>query len=288
MCAMSPRLLRPRAAFHPEAANWATRVQDNGGTVSGSTLNAVSRFCRAIDAAKIRSKFLRLNLFCGDNILAALVPLYLAESRTATVRGNTTDTNTGAGPFDSTNYNNTGSASGLKGNGTSTFLITGVPGNSSAANNTHLGVGLRATESRSARFSTAIGVNSGGNSLELVTHSATDQNKSANFTRAGTASDGCGDSVGPSHGPLAVGDIVAAWPSMYRNGIATGSTATTSQDFPNDRPICIFATGTGGTSAVVLTDARINWYSIGLTMTAAEVLSFYNAIAAFNTSLNRT
>ena len=32
--AMSPRLLRPRQAIHPEAAAWAARVVANGGTVA--------------------------------------------------------------------------------------------------------------------------------------------------------------------------------------------------------------------------------------------------------------
>lgn len=70
---MSPRLLRPRAGggFHPEAQDWRNRVITNGGTVSGSTLTAVSNFCRSIDAAGLRDRFYRLNLFCGTGLSAA-------------------------------------------------------------------------------------------------------------------------------------------------------------------------------------------------------------------------
>jgi hypothetical protein len=73
--AMSPTLLRPRATVHPEAAAWAARVVANGGTV-GNSLAAVSKFCAAIASAGIRDRFYRLNLFCGSNLNAALVPLY--------------------------------------------------------------------------------------------------------------------------------------------------------------------------------------------------------------------
>ncbi len=74
---MNPRLLRPLASgFHSEAAAWRSAVIANGGSVSTSTVRAVSNFCAAIDAAGIRDRFVRLNLFCGDNLNAALVPLY--------------------------------------------------------------------------------------------------------------------------------------------------------------------------------------------------------------------
>jgi hypothetical protein len=59
-----------------EAQDWVNRVYANGGTVSQSTASAVSTFCDAIEAAGIRDRFARLNLFCGDSLNAALVPLY--------------------------------------------------------------------------------------------------------------------------------------------------------------------------------------------------------------------
>ena len=59
-----------------EAQDWINRVYANGGTVSATTANAVNTFCEDINAAGIRDKFYRLNLFAGDNLSAALVPLY--------------------------------------------------------------------------------------------------------------------------------------------------------------------------------------------------------------------
>jgi hypothetical protein len=44
----------------------------------------VSKFCSAIASAGIRDRFYRLNLFCGSNLNAALVPLYLTPDKTVT------------------------------------------------------------------------------------------------------------------------------------------------------------------------------------------------------------
>jgi hypothetical protein len=75
--------------LHPEAVYWAKRVYNNSGGINTSTLAQVSRFCYAIDAAGLRDRFSRLNLFIGNNFYdmtsnsqryalnAALVPLYV-------------------------------------------------------------------------------------------------------------------------------------------------------------------------------------------------------------------
>lgn len=101
---MSPRLMRPRQTLHPEAASWASRVVANGGTVSGTTLSAVDKFCKAIASAGIRDRFYRLNLFCGTGLNAALVPLYRGPSLGGTQYGNATDTNLGSPSFLPTDY----------------------------------------------------------------------------------------------------------------------------------------------------------------------------------------
>lgn len=122
---MSPRTLRPsQALFHPEAQDWRNRVIANGGGVSGTTLKAVSDFCRRIDSAGLRDRFYRLNLFAGTELAACLVPLYRGPSRTGTQFGGTTDTNNG--PFVSGDYIETGLTGGLDPNGNGNkYLNTG-------------------------------------------------------------------------------------------------------------------------------------------------------------------
>ena len=132
MSPMSPRLLRPRASgVHPEAASWRTHVVANGGSVSATTMQALDRFCRSIDANNLRSLLWRVNPMAGDNLSAALVPLYRANSAGGAVQGNTTDTNTN---FVSGDYS---PSSGLLGNGSNKALSTGLAAN--FRNGRHIG-----------------------------------------------------------------------------------------------------------------------------------------------------
>ena len=125
--AMSPRLLRPIASgVHPEAAAWRSAVVANGGSVSASTVKAVSAFCAAINAAGIRDRFYRLSLMCGDSdvsLVAVRTPLYRGPSLGGTQYGNALDTNNN---FVQGDYAETGATGGLKGNGSSKYLDTGL------------------------------------------------------------------------------------------------------------------------------------------------------------------
>ena len=112
--------MRPRM-LHPEAAAWRAAVIANGGSVSRRTVNAVSKFCNAIVAAGIRSKFLRLNLVCGNNLAAARVPLYRGASASGTQYGSAVDTN--LGPFTANDYSE---ATGLQGDGSYKALDTTI------------------------------------------------------------------------------------------------------------------------------------------------------------------
>ena len=98
--AMSPRLMRPIASgpsYHPEALAWKAAALANGGTVSPTTMQAVSDLCQAVDDNSLRDRFIRLNLFCGSNVQAAVVPLYRGPSPTGTQYGDAVDGN--IGPF---------------------------------------------------------------------------------------------------------------------------------------------------------------------------------------------
>jgi len=98
--AMSPRLMRPiatGASYHPEALAWRTAAVANGGVVSAATMQAVSDLCHAVDTNLMRDRFVRLSLCCGDNVQAAVVPLYRGPSPSGAQYGGQVDTN--AGPF---------------------------------------------------------------------------------------------------------------------------------------------------------------------------------------------
>jgi hypothetical protein len=271
--------------IHQEAIDWARRVSANGGTISTSVIRAVSDFCAAIDRGGLRDRFARLNVFSGGNLSGALVPLYRSTAFGGTLIGNATDTNVN---FVSGDYAEAGASSGIKGNGTTKYLDTGVNANTYSANNWHIGVGLRATQTGSAAFKCLAGAyNNANNGLEIDARRSGTAfgDRAAFFTRFATATDLFGDDVNTA--ALATGDIVAAWPSMYRNGTASGITATTSQNYPSAHKIYVFALNNSNSSAINHTDARLNWYSLGQTMTATQVAAFSTAVAALNTALGR-
>jgi hypothetical protein len=274
---------------HVEAMDWASRVVTNGGSVSASTLRAVSAFCVAVDAAGIRDRFLRLNLFCGTGLSAALVPLYRSASFGGTTYGNTTDTNNN---FVSGDYNDTGAVSGLTGNGTSKYLNTGVNANAVSATDCHLGVGLASAATGTAALRVPFGAfNNSSNALlvygfDQAGNGTTENRRVAYFSRFGTLTDGCGPLVNAI--AAAPGRIVAAYPTCFFGGAAHFNAASTSQNYPSAHSMYVFALNNSNTSVLGYFNGRINWYSFGLTMTASQVMAFDSALAALSTTLSRT
>jgi hypothetical protein len=283
---MNPRLLRPRSTVHPEAADWANRVRANGGSVSGSTLNAVSRFCASIAAAGIRDRFYRLNLFCGTGLNACLVPLYRGPSLGGTQYGGTTDTN--SGPFVSGDYSETAGLWPGSSNSTK-FLNTGFAANTVASGVAHLGMGILAANTLTGSRDGMGAFSGASNSFGIRMRSGSSPALSAVFTRFGTASDTFGDEVGSAGASLAAGNIVASWPTMYRNGAAVGTNATTSQNYPSAHSFLVFGTNNSGSStATALSNPRLGWYSIGASMTAQQVSDFNTAVNGLYAALGRT
>ena len=271
---MSPRLLRPRSTVHPEAASWAQRVRDNGGSVSGSTLAAVSRFCAAIDAAGIRDRFYRLSLLAGNNISAALVPLYLGQSRTGPQFGNTTDTNNG--PFVSGDYTQSG---GLVGNGTSKVLNTGINLSELPSIATgHLSVfkGAGATAGR-----VLIGSRSSGSThyyrYDII--SGANRGLWGNVIIAGT---GTANTV-KAH--AIVSRTSATSLTLYHDGVSAATSNTSATPALPGRDVFVFAENDGAAGSYW--PHAIYSYSLGLSLTDAQAASYNTAAQAFATALSR-
>jgi len=271
---MSARLLRPRSTgFHPEAQAWRNAVIANGGTVSGSTLTAVSNFCRSIDGAGIRDRFYRLNLFCGTGLSAALVPLYRGQSRTGTQFGNTTDMNTN---FVSGDYVETGASGGLQGNGTNKRLNTGLAGSALSPGDRHV-----------SAYEIAIATTDYSMSVVSGTVLAT-QHGIGPWTNAATYAYRTHNSVGgaavitKNTGHLLGSDTSTTASVLYRNGSSAASVSGQSAGGSGNTTYDIL-----GSSGGEWSEARLGGYSIGLSMTAGQVSSFYTAMQAFQTALAR-
>ena len=290
--AINPKTLRPRkkASFHAEALLWQTAVIANGGTVSSGTMQAVSNFCTSIVTAGIRSKFLRLNLVCGNNLAAARTPLYRGASAAGTQYGSAADTN--IGPLTSGDYSE---ATGLQGNGSTkaldctitlgTFKTFGTD-----YDNVHLAVYNRslsgvsgpsfgAYDQSGLYFSNALGINS---------------SSVAQYTSTGP--DFISGSITPGEHDLSatsfargfhLAEFTAAAAGFYGiNGAnVTGAIANVYADpFDATDATPLYFLGDFDT----LSSQLLSAYSCGLPMTtAANRLAFATAMTAFQTALGR-
>ena len=292
MCPMNPRLLRPLASgVHPEAAAWRTAVVANGGTVSASTMNAVSKFCRAIDAAGIRDRFYRLNLFCGTSdasLNAVRTPLFRGQSRTGTQYGGTLDTNVN---FVQGDYAETGASGGLVGNGTTKYFNTGLAPNALPSVATgHMAYWTEGGTVTSTKI--VIGTADATDRYRMdIRTSATGGNLSVwgKTTGAGNVVSG-NTSQDSGAGLFAVTRTSSTALTIYKNGSTLGESPTATGSVTpaaHGNAWFVFAYNNAGTASDFY-QYRLRSYSIGDGMTAAQMLSYYTALLAFNTAMGRS
>lgn len=254
----------------PDARGWASRAASNGGSVSGSTRRAVSDFCKAMKSAGLWNKLHRVNLMCGDQLAAALVPLKIGS-------GNATDTNTGYVAADYTQVGGLDSAGGVK------YLRTGViPSTALTANDTHIAIYNLAT---TAGGGASIGsVNSGNGTRFHVALPFSDGLASSNqYNLVG------GGLVSPAV-IMPAGHFVASRTSatshvIYQDATSVATNATVGGGLPAFE-LYAGAVNADGTPADYSQDPFAG-YSIGAGLTAAEVTAYFGAMANFQAALGR-
>jgi len=285
MSPMSPRTLRPRQTLHPEAASWAARVVANGGSV-GSSLSAVSKFCVDIDKAGLRSKFYRLSLLCGDNLLAALVPLYRSTAMGGTVLGLGTDDNVG---FVSGDYTLAGSLDNTTGSKYlrlnerpfSTLLPSGNDRQSG-----HVAVSCTGVNVSPAGTSPIIGIQTAGSGEAYHVNA---RYSGSQFIFWGTRAFSWTPSATSGRLNL-ISTRNAGRNSIYEGGVeGVGSTGATTTPDPDAR-FAVYASGSAsGTDAVAQSFAgRVYAYSIGAGLSASEAAAYNTALTTFLNAIGRT
>ena len=275
---MSPRLLRPRQTLHPEAASWASRVVANGGTVSGTTLSAVDKFCKAIASAGIRDRFYRLNLFGGMGLNACLVPLFRGPSLGGAQYGGATDNN--MGPFVSGDF---ADATGLAA-GSGKYLRTGLL-QTSVGLACHLALYecVRPTNA----YAVKLGSRGASNSHEhLIT--TVDVTTTIDYGSGSVAGNGRARATGYTQtGAFWLGINPSATSSiLYKNG-ASAATGTPSARTAQSLEYYVFGLNDNGSLADPTTTGRSGGYSIGLSMDALQAAAYYTAMQTFQTALTR-
>jgi hypothetical protein len=271
-----------------DAQDWVNRVYANGGTVSSTTATAVNTFCNAIDAAGLRDRFYRLNLFCGTadaSLIAVRTPLYRGQSLGGTQFGNTLDTNVN---FAITDYAETGASGGLLGDGTSKYLSTGLtPAAIPEIATGHLSAYIPSLTPGSSR--SLLGAASGSQRFEIFQRLTGGNLVQFRAMWGGTVSSD--DTFGAGVTTLPGG----LWTSTRTSSIAittynnatskvTGTTSTTPATHANGW--FVYATNSAGTAAS-FANHRILSYSIGAGMTAQQVSDYNAAIQAFQAAMGR-
>lgn len=277
---MSPRLLRPRAGgLHPEASSWRSRVVDNGGTVGTSTVQAVDRFCRSIDANGLRSLLWRVNLMAGDDLSAALVPLYRATSASGAVQGNETDTNDN---FVSGDYSAT---SGLAGNGSSKRLNTGLPQN--FADGRHIGMVPNTLGTTAFRYYIGVKAAGSNNSLfAIFANNPTTQISAYTYSDASFVGQAGTVTAVANRLHMVVNVAGAGNSRMYADGVRGGSDGL-GFNTTNTGAIGIFAARNDDGTWTGFSNARIAGYTIGRDMTATQVAAYNTIWTTLLTALGR-
>ena len=277
---LSPLVAAP--TIHHEAIDWATRASSNGGTISTTTIRAVSEFCRAVDTAGIRDRFARLSLFAGGNLSGALVPLYCSFSYGGTLIGNATDTNVN---FVSGDYAETGASGGLQGNGTTKYLNCGASILSQlSVGNAHLSVSGASLGSAMGGLNVIGAGESGFNGLAAI------QTQTSSRHRAlinGTPTAPVDSASAFSSGQIISSSVASNDLRIFLNGTQSGSTVSTSRSGSlTANAVFVFSYNNNGASSASIA-CRLQSYSIGLGLTAAQAAAFSAAVAAFNSSLGR-
>lgn len=283
------RMFRGSAGvWNADAADWIKRVKANSGSVSTATANAVTTFCNAIDAAGIRDKFYRLNLFCGTGLNACLVPLYRGPSLSGTQGGREVDSN--HGPFVEGDFVE---SAGLTGNGSTKHLRIGT------LNSVYQGV------PGTGHMAAWVGANSDANKrtmgvFDLVAEAGQPYAMGYNINRTfGDQPFGRPGILFPTPSQSGVFQLLNRTSTTnvayYENGnlIDTAATESINRDIP-DADISVFGASyynwSDGTFAhgYEPPSNTCSSYSCGLSLTGTQVTAYYDALVAFRTAMGRT
>lgn len=264
---------------HNDVNNWLYRISIFGGSVSQTTINALNIFCSSIDSAGLRNKFYRLNLFCGDNLDACLMPLYVSTSWTSPNYGFLKEINYN---FLNSDFVETGTNGGLLGDGLTKYLDTKVTlyelGSLGHVSCYHRGA-MNTTSAnvliRGADGTNGIGLDVQSGAGGLIRGFWSPANIASFSTNSG--------------GHYLLSRRSSTDMTLYTNGTTTrgDSINTTPVSFPpSSWSIFVFALNNVGIPSS-LCPTRIQGYSMGSAMTALEAASFSTIMQTFQTSLNR-
>jgi len=265
-----------------DAQDWVNRVYQNGGTVSTATAAAVNTLCDSLESASLRDRFYRMNLFCGGTsgtavgLNSALVPLYRGPSLGGTQYGGTTDTNFG-GLFVPANYSESG---GLVGDGSTKYLKTGLASNQLAGGLTGHAALWRGTGTVASTRIALGGSDSDVDDFEIQERSGSTDGAWGKTTFIGSA---------PANvsGLKMINRSSSTRLDLYSNGSSIVNSTASVVVAPHANEFYVFGGNRNGTLTGPVA-FPVFAYSLGVSMDATQATNYYNALAAFQTSMSRT
>ena len=249
--------------YDAETTAWETRVIANSGTVSDATLAAVDNFVLAI--TDIRSKLVRVNLICGDNLSSMFVPLFYNSDGSGTPVGEALDSSRKSQDYVGGDYSE---STGLTG-AASKWLQTGLTPDATAElglNDTHFSIALGNDITTSTQY--VIGT---GSNFTLYPHYTGD----VFYFRVNASANGSDVSLS-SVGFWLASRLVVGTEFLYKNGVEVDEHTRNSHSESSTEILLINSIA-----------YELVGYTIGKGLTPSEQLVLHNALETFNDALSR-
>jgi hypothetical protein len=286
-------VLAPQVS-NADAQDWVNRVYANGGQVSSTTASAVNTFCNSIDAAGLRDRFYRLNLFCGTadaSLIAVRTPLYRGQSLAGTQFGNTLDTNVNL--VAATDYVETGATGGLTGTGnngvgagSTKYLNTGLTPTTIGVNSFHVSAYIYGLNQTGPSQSSPIGIrdNNAPSNRWGFDYRQTTTQWHAGASLGNTIPN---PSVSAYRQYLATRSSATA-ASVYSNGVLAATDTTDVSASLQSRNVNFFVLAQNtDTVPAAYFPYRMGGYSLGISMNDSQAAAFHAAMLAFSQTMGR-
>lgn len=263
---------------------WNRNINANSGSAKPSTRLACTVWFRDIKSAGIRSKILRANLMCGDNLASATYCVIYDK-------GNPFNDINHNGDFGNSDYFESGNGGGIHGvKATPKYLQTKfVPSTGfSSIDNLHFSYYVTGPISETRIIM---------GSQELASTTASIYGY-ANYTGVGSIAV-VGSQAGAANYALDASDTLAtgghycgsrissASLKLYKNAVNTASAVTPAGSLPATTDGFYIFCLADNASPNAPTDRTLGGYTLGAGLSASEVGVLYGAFQAFETALNR-
>lgn len=247
-----------------------------GGSISATTLSFVNEFALSIRAAGITNKIFDMGVFCGNNLSTSLVKLKYTN----------TPYMSGVSLVEA-DYVEQGSSGGIKGNGSSKYIVANTAGGTYASTNGHMSAYIKGTEANgTSRVYMGHETSAGGVASYLGWINAGAWDVGVIYGTVFPAQYTPQTQTQKLQGHICISASGSVSQSLYVNGVQLGASVnnggSTAQIAPSVYLLCEFTTVPTSFST-----RYISFYSIGSGLTATESLALSKAVGVLQGRLGR-